>query len=89
MTMSTETRKTTPSKKTQQPTAAAAQQAVKQIAGKQPVKNKAEGQTRLSPEDRYRLIQESAYYMAEKAGFTGNNVDYWLAAEAEVNRRYS
>ena len=86
--MSPETRKTTPSKKSQQPSAAVAKQAVKKVAGKQAVKSQADGQTKLSPEDRYRLIQESAYYMAEKAGFTGNSVDYWLAAETEVNRRY-
>jgi hypothetical protein len=38
----------------------------------------------MTDEERYRMIQESAYYIAEKAGFKGDNVQYWLEAEKEI-----
>ena len=44
--------------------------------------------TRLSPEERRRLIAETAYFIAERRGFaTGWEIEDWLQAEAEVNRR--
>lgn len=44
---------------------------------------------RLSGDDRRRMIAESAYYRAEKRGFgEGNEVDDWLAAEAEINQKF-
>jgi len=48
------------------------------------------GKTKSSPtsEQRYRMIQESAYFIAEKAEFKGDNVKYWLAAEKEINERF-
>jgi DUF2934 family protein len=43
---------------------------------------------RLSPEDVYRLIQESAYFKAKARGFApGHEVQDWIEAEAEVRRR--
>lgn len=43
---------------------------------------------KLSPEDVYRLIQESAYFKAKERGFApGNEVQDWIEAEAEVRRR--
>ncbi|MGH8702841.1 MAG: DUF2934 domain-containing protein [Burkholderiales bacterium] len=43
---------------------------------------------RISPEERERLVAEAAYFMAERRGFeAGREVDDWLQAEAEVNRR--
>jgi len=30
------------------------------------------------------LIEVTAYYIAEKDGFAGNPVDYWIAAELQV-----
>ncbi len=38
-----------------------------------------------NPEQRYRMIQEAAYYLAEKHGFAGGAMDYWIAAEAEID----
>jgi len=38
----------------------------------------------LSPEQRYRMVQDAAYYLAEKNGFRGSAMDYWIAAEAEI-----
>ena len=43
---------------------------------------------RISPEERERLIAEAAYFIAERRGFeAGRELDDWLQAEAEVNRR--
>ena len=41
----------------------------------------------VTPEQRYLMVQEAAYYHAQKAGFTGDSVEHWLAAEKEINRR--
>jgi hypothetical protein len=42
----------------------------------------------LSPEEVYRLIQESAYFKAKERGFApGREVQDWIEAEAEVRRR--
>ena len=48
------------------------------------------GNTRgdMSPEDVYRLIQETAYYKAKARGFApGHEVQDWIEAEAEVRMR--
>jgi len=46
------------------------------------------GTAKLSPEEVYRLIQESAYFKAKERGFVpGNEVEDWIEAEAEVRRR--
>ncbi len=42
-----------------------------------------------TPEQRYRMIQEAAYYLAEKNGFAGGAMDYWIAAEAEIEVMFS
>jgi len=43
---------------------------------------------KLSPEEVYRLIQESAYFKAKERGFApGHEVQDWIEAEAEVRRR--
>jgi hypothetical protein len=44
--------------------------------------------SRLLPEERRRLIAETAYFIAERRGFSaGSELEDWLQAEAEVNRR--
>jgi hypothetical protein len=44
--------------------------------------------TKLSPEEVYRLIQESAYFRAKERGFApGHEVQDWIEAEAEVRGR--
>ena len=48
------------------------------------------GNTRaeMSPEETYRLIQETAYYKAKARGFApGHEVQDWIEAEAEVRMR--
>jgi hypothetical protein len=45
-------------------------------------------QAKLSPEEVYRLIQESAYFKAKARGFEpGHEVQDWIEAEQEVRRR--
>ena len=45
-------------------------------------------QPRLSPEEVYRLIQESAYFKAKARGFApGHEVQDWIEAEQEVRSR--
>lgn len=38
-------------------------------------------------EQQYRMIEVAAYYIAERDGFTGNPVDYWIAAEAQFSKK--
>ncbi len=42
-----------------------------------------------TPEQRYRMIQDAAYFIAEKNGFASGAMDYWIAAEAEIDARLS
>ena len=44
----------------------------------------------VSPEQRYMMIAEAAYYRAEKRGFVGgNSAQDWVEAEAEINQLLS
>jgi Protein of unknown function (DUF2934) len=54
-----------------------------------PVERQAsDSRTKLSPEEVYKLIQESAYFKAKARGFApGHEVQDWVEAEAEVRRR--
>lgn len=38
-----------------------------------------------SPEERYRMVQSAAYFIAEKDGFQGRDTDYWVRAEREIS----
>ena len=38
----------------------------------------------IGAEERYKMIEIAAYYIAEKNGFKGSSIDYWIAAEAEI-----
>jgi hypothetical protein len=48
-------------------------------------KNGSEKQTSL--EERFRWIQEAAYFKAEREGFNCDPSECWLVAEAEVDAR--
>ena len=37
-----------------------------------------------SAEERYRMIQSAAYFLAEKDGFQGPATHYWTLAEREI-----
>ena len=43
--------------------------------------------TSTSPEQRYKMIEVAAFYLAEKDGFAGNPVDYWIAAELQISNQ--
>jgi hypothetical protein len=58
-------------------------------AGKVPTKE-ATATSQAEEEERYRLITEAAYLIAEKRGFEGGReLDDWLQAEAEVDARFA
>ncbi len=37
-----------------------------------------------TPEQRYRMVQDAAYFIAERNGFKAGSMDYWIAAEIEI-----
>lgn len=41
----------------------------------------------VTPKKRFELIQETAYFMAQKNNFEGDQAEYWLQAEAEVDKQ--
>lgn len=43
--------------------------------------------TAVSADERERMIAEAAYFRAQQRGFTGDPLEDWLSAEAEVDRR--
>ena len=48
----------------------------------------ANSETRLSEDERRRMVAEAAYYRAEQRGFSaGGEVDDWLTAEREISQR--
>lgn len=50
-------------------------------------KAKAKSGNGVTPEQRYLMICEAAYFKAERRGFTPENeIQDWLDAEAEINR---
>lgn len=45
--------------------------------------------TPVEPADRYQLIAEAAYFIAQRRGFApGSELEDWIQAEAEVARRF-
>lgn len=41
---------------------------------------------KISPEERYRMVEVAAYFLAERSAFAGNPVSYWTAAEAQISK---
>ena len=72
--------KKTPAKKAAPKAAVAA----KKPAAKAAVAAK---KTAVTPEQRYKMIEEAAYFVAERHGFNGDSAYFWSLAEAEVNSR--
>jgi hypothetical protein len=49
----------------------------------------AKSTTKISPEERQRMIEEAAYLRAEQRGFCGGNeMQDWLDAESEINMKF-
>jgi Protein of unknown function (DUF2934) len=38
----------------------------------------------IGAEERYKMIEVAAYYIAERNNFKGSTIDFWIAAEAEI-----
>jgi hypothetical protein len=86
------TKKTTAKKAAPKRAAAAKKPAVKTPAPKKAapaVKKAPAAKVALSPEERYRMIQDTAYYIAERHGFNGDSAYFWSLAEAEINDKLS
>lgn len=39
----------------------------------------------VTGEERFRMVQEAAYYIAERNGFAGDDQRYWSEAEATID----
>lgn len=58
------------------------------VEARKPAKAAPDSQPKLSPEEVYKLIQESAYFKAKARGFApGHEVQDWIEAEQEVRQR--
>lgn len=48
-------------------------------------KSAAPKKSAVTPEQRYKMIEQAAYFIAERHGFNGDSAYFWSLAEAEVN----
>lgn len=56
-------------------------------AGEKPVKRTRKSVAKPvppTPEERYRMVQTAAYFIAERHGFEGDATEHWAAAEREI-----
>ena len=75
-----------PAKKAPVKKAAPKKAAVKKTAPKAGQRASATAPSRITHEERWRMIAEAAYWRAEKRGFSGSGeVEDWLAAEADID----
>jgi hypothetical protein len=44
---------------------------------------------KISAEERYKMTEVAAYFLAERNGFKGNPVEYWEQAEAQISQLLS
>jgi hypothetical protein len=88
------TKKAPAAKAAEKPKAAAAKKetaatkkasTAKPTAAKKPAAKKTKAAT-SDLEQRYKLIEVAAYYIAEKDGFAASPVDYWIAAELQISK---
>jgi hypothetical protein len=89
--------KVTVAKKAVTTTAKKTVAASKSTVVKKPHANKAKSATartvgpkkvaKITPEERYRMVETTAYFIAEKHGFQGRSDEHWAAAEIEVAAR--
>ncbi|HEX5363017.1 MAG TPA: DUF2934 domain-containing protein [Gallionella sp.] len=64
--------------------AAAKKTAAPAVEKKAPAKKSAASKAKPSPEERYRMVEMAAYFIAERHGFQGNSTEHWAAAEREI-----
>jgi hypothetical protein len=53
---------------------------------KAPAREAKAGSPEVPDAQRFLMIQEAAYYRAEHAGFCGDPMEHWLAAEKEIEK---
>jgi hypothetical protein len=65
--------------------------AKKAVAAKKPAAAKKAGapKHKISPEERYRMVEVAAYFLAERNAFGGSPVEYWTAAETQISKMLS
>jgi hypothetical protein len=54
---------------------------------KAPVVKKTAAPVKPTPEERYRMVETAAYFIAERHGFQGRSDEHWAAAEREIAAR--
>ena len=59
---------------------------VKPVAEAAP-KSAAPSTTTVSAEERYQMIQQAAYFLAERQGFVGDSSGHWIEAERQINEQ--
>jgi hypothetical protein len=74
-------------RKSAAPRVAAKKAAARKSAAPRVAAKKAGPEKQTSLEERFRLIQEAAYFKAEKEGFNCEPSECWLVAEAEIDAR--
>lgn len=50
-------------------------------------KSSAPSTTTVSAEERYQMIQQAAYFLAERQGFQGDSSGHWIEAERQINEQ--
>jgi DUF2934 family protein len=79
-----------PAKKTTTKTPVKTATAKKPAAKKPAVKKASATKIRkISAEERYKMVEVAAYYIAENNNFQGNSIDFWIAAEEEISKKTS
>jgi len=58
--------------------------AKKAATTKAPVSAAKQGVAKPTPEERYRMVQTAAYFIAERNGFGGCSLGHWADAENEI-----
>ena len=90
--MATDPKPTTAKKTTTRKTTTDADKpvAAKKTTTRKPAASKARSVdnavSQISPEERYRMVEVAAYFLAERNGFAGSPVEYWTAAEAQISK---
>lgn len=59
----------------------------KPVSGSASASGKQADVAAVTPEQRYRMIQDAAYFIAERNGFVGDNHAYWLEAEQAIDAK--
>lgn len=82
----TKTQVTTPKKKA--PKKAVKKTVAKKAAAQKPAaKKSASNVSPISAEDRYKMIEQAAYFLAERHHFQADPAAIWVQAEKEVDAR--